>query len=343
MGSEKNKPAEPAIESEAPKVIEWEELEQELARLWSLSSALNKSKDRKADLHRMLEPLIEVREESLRRSNELEEMRQKLESRRMLLGKLLMRSKDAAEVARNREEELNVGIRSLLVSGNALSGAHKKLKEANGLLAGERGHIHLKKLQKTLQDRIKHMVTQVSVLYPVKAIGSTQKEKLEPSFVANKSGNSSGSLAILGLQLNSVPLRKVSFFSDKKEIQRSATALGYVAHAVSLISSYLDVPLRYPLRMGGSRSYISDHASLVASASPDSLSNSTLFTSSNRTEFPLFLEGQDTTRSAYAIFLLNKDLEQLLNFIGIQSLGPRHVLANLKELFKIIQFKEFID
>ena len=38
-----------------------------------------------------------------------------------------------------------------------------------------------------------------------------------------------------------------------------------------------------------------------------------------------------------------QDLEQLLNFIGAQSLGPRHVLANLRELFRIILSPEYID
>lgn len=56
-------------------------------------------------------------------------------------------------------------------------------------------------------------------------------------------GNSSGSkpvnhgsLTILGLNLNVLPFKKMSFFSDKKETQRSASALGYVAHVCSLSS-----------------------------------------------------------------------------------------------------------
>jgi len=59
-------------------------------------------------------------------------------------------------------------------------------------------------------------------------------------------------------------------------------------------------------------------------------------------EFPLFFDGQETTRSAYAIFLLNKDVEQLVNYIGAESLGPRHVLANLKQLTTIIQSQQYI-
>uniref|UniRef100_A0A0A9GDS2 Uncharacterized protein n=1 Tax=Arundo donax TaxID=35708 RepID=A0A0A9GDS2_ARUDO len=60
-------------------------------------------------------------------------------------------------------------------------------------------------------------------------------------------------------------------------------------------------------------------------------------------EFPLFVDGQETTKSAYAIFLLNKDIEQLLNYIGAESLGPRHVLANLKQLTTIIQSQQYVS
>lgn len=42
-----------------------------------------------------------------------------------------------------------------------------------------------------------------------------------------------GSLTISGLHLTVLPFKKLSFFTDKKEVQRSATALGYVAHVCS--------------------------------------------------------------------------------------------------------------
>uniref|UniRef100_A0A0A9G7I0 Uncharacterized protein n=1 Tax=Arundo donax TaxID=35708 RepID=A0A0A9G7I0_ARUDO len=102
--------------------------------------------------------------------------------------------------------------------------------------------------------------------------------------------------------------RKQKSYSDK-ELQRSAAVLGYAAHAVLLIASYLDVPLRYPLHFGGSRSYVSDclpsaETSSVASAEQPSINN----TDSKLTEYPLFLECQedDSTRASYAIYLLHK-------------------------------------
>lgn len=76
--------------------------------------------------------------------------------------------------------------------------------------------------------------------------------------------------------------------------------------AVLLIAAYLDVPLRYPLRFGGSRSYVHDHAPSVEPTSPSLGSSSTTGAAPKPMEFPLFLEGQDSTRAAYAVFLLNK-------------------------------------
>ncbi|CAA3030317.1 UV radiation resistance-associated gene [Olea europaea subsp. europaea] len=113
--------------------------------------------------------------------------------------------------------------------------------------------------------------------------------------------------------------------------------------AVSLIASYLQVPLRYPLRLGGSRSYIRDYAPAIDHSMSSSDSYSVSLTSLKSVEFPLFIEGQDFTRAAYAMFLLNKDLEQLLNFIGVKSSGPRYVLANLKELLRTILSSEYIE
>ncbi|KAK7247094.1 hypothetical protein RIF29_41971 [Crotalaria pallida] len=333
------------------KVIHWEDFEHDLATLSSLSSALSESKLKKQFLQNKLDSLIQVNAESLGRLNELEGMRQKLESKKMMMENMCIRSRLAKEDANKQEEQLSGAIQSLLVAGGALSVANKNLQESSRLLSEEDGYVRLRNLQKMLRVRQQYMISQISMLYPVKIlVGPAQEQELEPYPSGNLAGTSAGlkpinqgSLTIQGLHLTMLSFRKMSFFTDKKEIQRSATALGYVAHAVSLIASYLQVPLRYPLQLGGSHSYIIDNAPSIEPTSSDASSSSLSFTSAKHMEFPLFLEGQDTTRAAYAVFLLNKDLEQLLNFIGAKSLGPRHVLANLRELIRIIQSSAFID
>jgi hypothetical protein len=49
-------------------------------------------------------------------------------------------------------------------------------------------------------------------------------------------------------------------------------------------------------------------------------------------ELPLFYEAGDRTRFAYALFLLNKDIEQLLGAHGLTSAGPSQLLQNLYKL-----------
>lgn len=150
----------------------------------------------------------------------------------------------------------------------------------------------------------------------------------------------------------------------------AAAALGYVTQATLQLASVLDVPLRYPVAPGASRSYICDlqqvfqagesesGASGNASgnaesstsrvrdrsiASPEKKNKNTNTVKDpspspslwRRVEFPLFAEphAAESTRFAYAVFLLNKDLEQMLNAHGMLAVGPRHTLQNLKRLF----------
>ncbi|KAG6393044.1 hypothetical protein SASPL_147274 [Salvia splendens] len=352
-----------AQEDQPAKVIEWEDYEQELARLCSLTSALEEAKAMKLVLEEKLQSSIQIESDSLSRSNELDQMREKLEHRKLLMGKMSMRSKVVKDKVRKQEERLSGEIRSLLVGGSSISVANKRMQDSSRLLAGEKGYGHLKNLQRSLRLRQQFMVSQVTLLYPVKVVVRKASEQELESFRSSiksvavvedmdkirlgvPDGSKpldQGTLTISGLHLTVVSFTKMSFFTDKKEVQRSSTALGYVAHAVSLLSSYLQVPLRYPLRLGGSRSFIRDYSpSVELSASSTSL-DTVISTSSKPVEFPLFIEGQDSTRAAYAVFLLNKDLEQLLNFIGVKSVGPRHILANLKELTLTVLSTEYID
>nr|GMD70660.1 UV radiation resistance-associated gene protein isoform X1 [Ipomoea batatas] len=335
---------------EKVKVLQWEDYEQELARLCSLTAALNEAKQNKQLLEEKLQSTLRLEAESLNCSNELDEMREKLEHRKLVMGNTSMNSKVLKEKVKKEEDQLSNDIRSLLVAGTALSLAKKRLQDANRSLAGEMGCGHLKSLQRFVRLRQQFMVSQntASQIMPFQNIMISCHDLCNslPLFDCNYTGQKpldQGSLTISGLHLTVIPFTKKSFFTDKKEVQRSATALGYVAHAVSLIASYLQVPLRYPLRLGGSRSYIRDYAPSIEPSSLDVISDSLVSTNLKPVEFPLFLEGQDSTRAAYAVFLLNKDLEQLLNYIGARSLGPRHVLANLRELLRTILAPEYID
>nr|VDD14549.1 unnamed protein product [Brassica oleracea] len=334
-------------EEEDVKIIEWEEFDHELTRLWSLSSALKLATEKKQTLQPKLESLIQVSAESLRRINELEEMRQRLEAKKLMVDKTSVNCKVTEQDLKKKEDDLSAEVRSLLVGGTTLSIAKSKLQESNCQLEGESGYAHLKTVTNKLRKRQQYMVSQVSFIYPLKIeAGPSQDQELESfpggSRLVGTKPVSQGSVRILGLPFSMAPFTKMSFFTDKKEVQKSATALGYVAHAVSLLALYLGVPIRYPLRLGGSKTYIRDYAPYIEPSASDMSPVSTLSENAKFVEFPLFLDGQDTTRAAYAVFLLNKNIEQLLNFVGESSLGPRQVLANLKELIRIIQSPDYI-
>lgn len=337
-----------------PKVIHWEDLQQELARLWSLSAALQAARDRKAHLAARLESAIEARQGLLQQDNELAEMRQRLQEHIDHLANLKMHTKKIAEDAEDQRAQLCISIRTLSVGSKNIGAARSNLEDANKLLSRENGRGRLKNMEQKLRMRQQYMITQVAQIYPVRPLDE-QSPDHKPGFTTNitktrnagsgfQNGSQNRPLAIFGLQLSKLSVKKTGYFSDKTEFQKSSTVLGYAAHVVSLIASYLNIPLRYPLRFGGSQSYVLDHAPAVEPSSITSVVSSVHPSTSMRTmEFPLFFDGQETTRSAYAIFLLNKDIEQLLNYIGAESLGPRHVLSNLKQLTTIVQSQQYIS
>lgn len=100
------------------------------------------------------------------------------------------------------------------------------------------------------------------------------------------------------------------------EEEHVATALGFVCHCVLLCSRYLDVPLRYPMLAMGSRSVIQDTLSVFGV----------------QQKFPLYSRGVERNRFDYAVFLLNKNIEQLLNSQGLELITLRHTLPNLQIL-----------
>ncbi|KDN50331.1 hypothetical protein RSAG8_01667, partial [Rhizoctonia solani AG-8 WAC10335] len=95
-----------------------------------------------------------------------------------------------------------------------------------------------------------------------------------------------------------------------------SAALGYAAHVVALLGSYMNVRVPYPVTYVGSRSYVRDPISAMHGPRM----------------FPLYPTGMDTYRFEYAVFLLNKDVETLMVEQGLRAADLRHTLPNLKNL-----------
>ncbi|KAL2011387.1 hypothetical protein VTN00DRAFT_4105 [Thermoascus crustaceus] len=109
-----------------------------------------------------------------------------------------------------------------------------------------------------------------------------------------------------------------SYFEDIDR-ESVAAALGYTAHLVYLLSFYLSVPIPYPVKPYLSNSIIQDPVSV-------SLPQRT---------FPLYPVNVQY-RFEYGVFLLNKDIEFLMNRRGLRVLDIRHTLPNLKYLLYVL-------
>jgi hypothetical protein len=111
----------------------------------------------------------------------------------------------------------------------------------------------------------------------------------------------SSNLGLLGasssnFRINDAVLPPLHAMMDADEEQTS-TALGSIVHVVILLSKYFKTPLRYRLVYKASRSSIYDDA--------DDQERSNCF--------PLFSKGQETLRFERGIFLLQANIELLLN------------------------------
>ncbi|KAI8812365.1 UV radiation resistance protein and autophagy-related subunit 14-domain-containing protein [Cladochytrium replicatum] len=156
-----------------------------------------------------------------------------------------------------------------------------------------------RKVVHSLTTRQAELIDEMGLIYPIR-----------------QSPTIPGQYVILGARLPN------SDYSGLDE-EKVATALGHTAHLVSVIAYYLELPLRYPIQPMSSRSTISDH---ITKNAPGGRS------------FPLYLRGTERLRFDYAVFLLNKNIEQLMTHFGLRITNLRHTLPNLKSVLDAAAF-----
>lgn len=128
--------------------------------------------------------------------------------------------------------------------------------------------------------RRKQLVTTLEQIFPIESVGGA---------------DNTGSLLFSILE---IPLPNSSYSTGRggsDDEDAIASALGYVAHVVFVVACYLSVPLHYPLVRIGSRSAVVDPISMMRGPRA----------------FPLYGHGVDAYRFEYAVFLLNKNIEQV--------------------------------
>ncbi|TKA68478.1 hypothetical protein B0A55_08940 [Friedmanniomyces simplex] len=121
---------------------------------------------------------------------------------------------------------------------------------------------------------------------------------------------------------------------DKDAI--SAAALGYVAHILLLLSFYLRQPLPYPVDSRNSSSTIEDPISLLKTSGTGSTKQSDPADEKRLRTYPLFSKGVPRFRYEYGLFLLNKNIQTLLEgAYGVRVVDLRQTLPNLKYLLYV--------
>ncbi|GAA95904.1 uncharacterized protein L969DRAFT_84503 [Mixia osmundae IAM 14324] len=117
----------------------------------------------------------------------------------------------------------------------------------------------------------------------------------------------------LQFSLLGLPLANSDFSMRSDEEEAVSSALGYCALLTSLLAKYLSVALHFPIRFIGSQSLVTDP----------------IHEMKGTRAFPLFYRSVEKHRFDYAVFLLNKDIEQLSQSQSIAVLDLRNTLPNV--------------
>lgn len=124
--------------------------------------------------------------------------------------------------------------------------------------------------------------------------------------------------------INDVPLPNAESYTDSTPALALSVALGFVAHAVMMCSSFLDIPLRNPIKYDGSRSKIVDHIKVLPTMDR---------------EFPLHCRsGPAPNALLYGVYLLNQNISQLKHQLSLSRGDPRATLVNLQDILAIPGF-----
>lgn len=120
---------------------------------------------------------------------------------------------------------------------------------------------------------------------------------------------------------------------DNEASDTVAAALGHIAHVLLLLSYYLAQPLPYPVNVRGSTSTIEDGISLLKTTA----STTHRYTDQKQLRtYPLYSKGVPRFRFEYAVFLLNKNIQLLLeSCFNVRVLDIRQTLPNLKYLLYV--------
>ncbi|GAA5987942.1 hypothetical protein JCM5350_006782 [Sporobolomyces pararoseus] len=166
-------------------------------------------------------------------------------------------------------------------------------------------------LQASILSRRTQIVTLLSHFFPIEPVLPSSANPSPPPLLF--------SILSLALPNSTYP----SSYSD----DLLSSALGHAAQLTLTLAAYLRVPLCYPIVWRGSRSVVKDEISMMKGPRA----------------FPLYGKGVDQYRFDYGVFLLNKNIEQLMYSQNLTVLDLRNTLPNLKTLVLSLSYGEWTD
>ncbi|GAA5897291.1 uncharacterized protein JCM6883_006645 [Sporobolomyces salmoneus] len=183
------------------------------------------------------------------------------------------------------------------------------LTDLNGSLDGTQRTIS--SLQASISSRRTYVVTLLSHLFPIEPVLPSPSNPSPPPLL----------FSILSLPLPN------STYPPSYSDDLLSSALGHAAQLTLTLAAYLGVPLCYPIVWRGSRSVVKDEISMMKGPRA----------------FPLYGKGVDQYRFDYGVFLLNKNIEQLMYSQNLTVLDLRNTLPNLKTLVLSLSYGEWSD
>ncbi|KAK5167600.1 uncharacterized protein LTR77_007299 [Saxophila tyrrhenica] len=167
-------------------------------------------------------------------------------------------------------------------------------------------------LQKAIRGQRRRIISTLQTIYPISPLPSSKPLQF----------------AIRSLHLPDSDALDTSPPVDPSTTPETiAAALGYAAHILQLLAYYLRSPLPYPVTPRASSSTISDPISKL----PTSASTTQRYEDEVKLRtYPLYSRGVPRFRFEYAVFLLNKDVQILLEeCFGVKVMDVRQTAANL--------------
>ncbi|KAK4050835.1 hypothetical protein OIV83_003257 [Microbotryomycetes sp. JL201] len=253
-----------------------------------------------AEIRKRLDEAVSGKDNTGQLVREAGELKDRVDDLQDVQADLKLDLEEEHNALQQRRKELEARRTRLNMAGKALEHKRRQLRSADAEIV--KSELVCLDTKSAAHDRRIQIITLLSQMFPIDPV-----DTLPPSLAAVSNH--------LLFCINGLALPNSTYpASFPDEILSSA--LGYTAQVVSLLSTYLSVPLNYPIKCLGSRSAVIDPISMMKGPRA----------------FPLYGKNVDKYRFDYGVFLLNKDIEQLMYSQKLTVIDLRNTLPNLKSL-----------